>query len=1044
MLSEMGVRSMIGSGGDAFDVEELEGLGALLREQRRQEAIDRERELNIFRSGSAPPTVEGSLTAVGGLFGLEVGANVPDLPESKNGDGSLSEEELRSNPAYLSYYYSHVNLNPRLPPPVLSKEDWRSTQRLQVGRSVIEEIGDRRKESRWEEQGHTSLFSQQPLFNPQEHAVESRKVPGSGERLDKPGDELIRLPLGRQKSFADVLQGDTGCKTPFSNHPSRPQSRNAYANGLEALGSSDSQLSLNNDVSALGRQQPGEYVMSVNGLPHSFTSVGSSSHMKSTTPDPQLVARAPSPRLPPFVLNVGANIQKDKDNLSAIVDSDDLIAAISGFSLSTDGAVAAENTSRTELQSDLDDHHKFLFDSLTNQESIRMRAIMKDSDPHSLIIPSLPHSLKASFPDSSTEGQVEVRNLSSRVGDPIEPRKSTISSVKSYVKSPSLPLVANAGGSPGHYQNLESVAAAFAGSRGLSAYSVNPAFPSMLQNHISTGAVPPSFESGAAASAIASLSMDPMVSGGGIFAPSSLAGLTDLKNLGQIGNQSAIAALQTPPSDPLYLQYLKAAEYTAQVAASYGDPSMERGYVGNSHAELLGVQNAYIESLLQSQKQYDPSLLGKFGFTNHGYYGSPAFDLGLSYPGSPLAGQIDSQIGPGSALKLGEHYTQFPYGLRNLNGGTTGSWYFDQSHNLDKHFRSSLLEEFKNNKTRCFELAEIAGHVVEFSTDQYGSRFIQQKLETATIEEKNMVFEEIMPRAQSLMTDVFGNYVVQKFFEHGSTAQRRKLSDQLNRNVLALSLQMYGCRVIQKAIEVVDLDLKKKMVLELDGHVMRCVRDQNGNHVIQKCIECVPQDAIQFIISTFYDQVVTLSTHPYGCRVIQRVLEYCDDPNTQQIVMGEILQSVSLLTQDQYGNYVVQHVLEHGKPSERSAIIKKLAGQIVQMSLHKFASNVVEKCLTFGSLEERQILVNEMLGSTDENEPLQAMMKDQFGNYVVQKVLETCDDQQRELILSRIKVHLNALKKYTYGKHIVARVEKLVAAGERRIGFQTQHASSIA
>lgn len=52
-------------------------------------------------------------------------------------------------------------------------------------------------------------------------------------------------------------------------------------------------------------------------------------------------------------------------------------------------------------------------------------------------------------------------------------------------------------------------------------------------------------------------------------------------------------------------------------------------------------------------------------------------------------------------------------------------------------------------------------------------------------------------------------------------------------------------------------------------------------------------------------------------------------------------------------------------------IIKKLTGQIVQMSQQKFASNVVEKCLTFGNLEERQLLVNEMLGSTDENEPLQ-------------------------------------------------------------------------
>lgn len=57
------------------------------------------------------------------------------------------------------------------------------------------------------------------------------------------------------------------------------------------------------------------------------------------------------------------------------------------------------------------------------------------------------------------------------------------------------------------------------------------------------------------------------------------------------------------------------------------------------------------------------------------------------------------------------------------------------------------------------------------------------------------------------------------------------------------------------------------------------------------------------------------------------------------------------------------------------------------------------------------------------------MMKDQFGNYVVQKVLEICSDAQRELLLERIRVHLHALKKYTYGKHIVARVEKLLSAG---------------
>lgn len=88
--------------------------------------------------------------------------------------------------------------------------------------------------------------------------------------------------------------------------------------------------------------------------------------------------------------------------------------------------------------------------------------------------------------------------------------------------------------------------------------------------------------------------------------------------------------------------------------------------------------------------------------------------------------------------------------------------------------------------------------------DQHGSRFIQQRLETAPEEETALVFVEVLPRALTLMTDVFGNYVIQKFFEHGTASQRRMLAQQLKGHVLALSLQMYGCRVVQKALEVIE------------------------------------------------------------------------------------------------------------------------------------------------------------------------------------------------------------------------------------------------
>ncbi|KAG0430079.1 hypothetical protein HPB47_023021, partial [Ixodes persulcatus] len=168
--------------------------------------------------------------------------------------------------------------------------------------------------------------------------------------------------------------------------------------------------------------------------------------------------------------------------------------------------------------------------------------------------------------------------------------------------------------------------------------------------------------------------------------------------------------------------------------------------------------------------------------------------------------------------------------------------------------RSRLLEDFRNNRYPNLQLRDLANHIVEFSQDQHGSRFIQQKLERATPSEKQLVFSEILGAAYNLMTDVFGNYVIQKFFEFGSPEQKQALALKVKGHVLPLALQMYGCRVIQKALESISTDQQKEVVKELDGHVLKCVKDQNGNHVVQKCIECVDPTALQFVINAFQGQ----------------------------------------------------------------------------------------------------------------------------------------------------------------------------------------------
>ncbi|XP_042391229.1 pumilio homolog 2-like isoform X1 [Zingiber officinale] len=851
-------------------------------------------ELNICRSGSAPPTINESVNALRSLYGPS-GLTEPPGFHRRDTATTPSEEEMRSHPAYLAYYYSYAKSNPRLPPPAISKEDWRARQRLHSRSSLFGGIGDHRgrKEFAETEIGGNSPFSPQPGFPKHDGQVEMPRPNGflqpknhynreSGEWLDLNTDGLIGLQdvgLGaRKKSFAGVIQEELIHPTPVAGHISHPVSCNAYENA-DSGRLFDAMLTNLDESEALNGLQ---FRASSPSLVR-VRSVGSSGEAaeepplgRNTNANPLLIQRLPSPSLPPVgVRNEDGDIHNGirsshiRGFSSTIGNSDDIAAAILNLNLSTDNQAVSG-------------HRLYKSDSTTSINPLDRLIGQNEGQPT-----TIHNQLKSGY----------------------------------------------------HQQSMESV--------------------------------------------------------GGHYT---------LDN-----------------ADPVH-------------AAGYLSPSLGGNFLGLSHVDLPEYQNAYLGSVLTNQNgRYGVPHLGKFNGLDNGLYGNHGFGMDMSYPANKISSATHTLLNSVSPIRQNGRYCQMLSTARSQTGASHVSW-FPENSAVGEGYSSSSLLEFKSNKTRLFELSDIVGHAVEFSKDHLGSRFIQQKLETASIEDKNLIFPEIISSAHTLMTDVFGNYVIQKFFEHGTEIQRKQLAIQLIGYVLRFSLQMYGCRVIQKALEVVDIEQKVQMVLELNGHVMKCVRDQNGNHVIQKCIECIPQENIQFIIEAFFGHVVALSTHPYGCRVIQRVLEHCNDQEVQSIMMEEIMESVCNLAQDQYGNYVIQHVLQYGKPEERTDIISKLAGQIVKMSQQKYASNVVEKCLTFGTPKERQILINEILGSTDENEPLQAMMKDQFGNYVVQKVLETCDDKNRELILQRIKVHQNGLKRYTYGKHIVARVEKLVATGEKHIG----------
>ncbi|XP_030477659.1 pumilio homolog 6, chloroplastic [Cannabis sativa] len=921
------------------------------------------------RSGSAPPSIEGSFLSVSNIFSQQNFQTSESMASLNIDIGKYeSEEQLRADPAYFSYYCSNVNMNPRLPPPLISWENRRLVRHIgSFGNNWgLTSVDDSGNVSLHMAQGSLPTHKEEPEDDHSPQQPSNSGVDRTGEIWS--GQDTISM-ADQHKVAGSLSQDDfSGSSLPeyASSHGITEESANCDAGSNSFYGSPI--ITPNVNASNLGTEE-------------------------ATNTDPS-------------VAPVSSSSSVDSIRSSG---GDESGINIMGSEMK---ALAISNSPTSSNQANQEQWQQ------SNQNIKRPQKMKMQNNL------SLPQSAKSHI---TTQGFNCTHNgVDQHLHSPCKFSAEVQPVLQSSGFTP--PLYASAAAymtsTNPFYSNMQ--APGFFNAQFLGGYAVNPnAFPPYVPGY-PPGPVP------LVVDGTAGLSFNTRTTGvpnAGAIPPGA-----DVPNLNKFYGQIGFP-IQPSFVDPMYMQYHQQPFGEPYSIPGPFDPLAARAGVVGGQVNMPDLKNGsdnavYMdEHKIQHQRGASNANLNprRGGTMSPNYFGNTS-NVGvlMHYPTSPLPSPVlPGSPGGGNGLSRGRAETRFPPGT-GRNAGMYSGWPGQRGFEIfDDPKMYNFLEELKSGKGRRFELSDIIGHIVEFSSDQHGSRFIQQKLENCSVEEKASVFKEVLPHASKLMTDVFGNYVIQKFFEYGSHDQRKELANQLRGQILPLSLQMYGCRVIQKALEVIDLEQKAQLVRELDGHVMRCVRDQNGNHVIQKCIESIPTEKIAFIISAFRGQVATLSMHPYGCRVIQRVLEHCTDELQCQFIVDEILESVCTLAQDQYGNYVTQHVLERGKANERSLIISKLSGHVVQLSQHKFASNVIEKCLEHGGPADRELLINEVVGHNEGNDNLLTMMKDQYANYVVQKTLEICTDSQRIVLLNGIRSHAHALKKYTYGKHIVARFEQV-------------------
>lgn len=123
------------------------------------------------------------------------------------------------------------------------------------------------------------------------------------------------------------------------------------------------------------------------------------------------------------------------------------------------------------------------------------------------------------------------------------------------------------------------------------------------------------------------------------------------------------------------------------------------------------------------------------------------FPYQFAHPGfQPPTPQHQSQSGNRSGSRNGRngHRSSSSSHRSSHSSGGGGSGSSSRRSSARDVPRSKLLEDFRNNRIPSMQLADLVGHVVEFSGDQHGSRFIQQRLAHADPQSRKLVFDEVV------------------------------------------------------------------------------------------------------------------------------------------------------------------------------------------------------------------------------------------------------------------------------------------------------------
>ena len=242
----------------------------------------------------------------------------------------------------------------------------------------------------------------------------------------------------------------------------------------------------------------------------------------------------------------------------------------------------------------------------------------------------------------------------------------------------------------------------------------------------------------------------------------------------------------------------------------------------------------------------------------------------------------------------------------------------------------------------------------------------------------------------------------------------------IQNDLCTLAIDSTATYPIQGILEQLGSKNEKKIIyMGLKNSINSFSYNIYGTHVLEKMLSYFEDEFIQEIIEFVYNNFINLAYHINGICIVKKLLLMTHKKELHQKLKKVVYDNALNLIVHPYGNYVIQVIVENWDDNELVDILEKYKGKYVSLSLQKYSSNVLERIIEKNE-KNLDLYINEICAEKN----LSEVIKNNYGNYVVQKAIKLASGKNYERLFKEINQNIHKLE----DKKIIMKWEMILSS----------------